>query len=113
MGTAALPRPNNRDLCELITEFARLVDDLGLRDSMTTGFVVLLPVRVSGVSQTTPVLVDVERCELAFTSHPELGAVRLSADVLSENPDLANSVREQLLGVLATWHNFGAADDEG
>ncbi len=71
----------------------------------------LLPVRVNGVSLTTPVLVDVERCELAFTSHPQLGAASFTADVLSENPDIANEVREQLLGVLATWHNFGAADE--
>ena len=71
----------------------------------------LLPVSVKGVSLTTPVLVDVERCELAFTSHPQLGAVSLGPEVLSENPNIANSVREQLLGVLATWHNYGAADE--
>ena len=111
MGTSSLPRPNSRDLCSLITEFAELVDELGLRDSQTGDFVVLLPVIVNGVSLTTPVLVDVERCELAFTSHPQLGAVSIGADILSENPELAGSVREQLLGVLATWHNYGAADE--
>lgn len=110
MGTASLPRPGTRDLCELITEFDGLVGELGLHDTQASGFVVLLPVVVNGVSSTTPVLVDVERCDLAFTSHPQLGAVSIGADVLSENPAIANSVREQLLGVLATWHNFGAAD---
>jgi hypothetical protein len=111
MGTATLPRPGTRDLCDLITEFGALVDELGLREDVSSGFVVLLPVRVNGVSLTTPVLVDVERCELSFTSHPQLGAASFTADVLSENPDIANEVREQLLGVLATWHNFGAADE--
>jgi len=110
MGTASLPRPNTRDLGSLITEFAELVDELELRDSQTSDFVVLLPVSVNGVSLTTPVLVDPERRELAFTSHPQLGAVSIGADVLSENPNIASSVREQLLGVLATWHNYGAAD---
>jgi hypothetical protein len=111
MGTAALPRPTSRDLCELIREFDKLVDDLDLRDDKSSGFVVLLPLTVGGVSLTTPVLVDVERCELAFTSHPQLGAASIGADVLSENPNIASSVREQLLGVLATWHNYGAADE--
>jgi hypothetical protein len=111
MGTTSLPRPGTRDLCELITEFDELVGELGLRDTQASGFVVLLPVVVNGVSLTTPVLVDVERCELAFTSHPQLGASSIGSEVLSENPDIANSVREQLLGVLATWHNFGAADE--
>ncbi len=111
MGTATLPRPTSRDLCELIREFDQLVDELDLRDDKSSGFVVLLPVTVGGVSLTTPVLVDVERCELAFTSHPQLGAASISADVLSENPNIASSVREQLLGVLATWHNYGAADE--
>jgi hypothetical protein len=111
MGTALLPRPTTRDLCDLITEFDLLVGELDLRDSQASGFVVLLPVMVNGVSLTTPVLVDVERCELVFTSHPQLGAMSISTEVLSENPDIANSVREQLLGVLATWHNFGAADE--
>jgi hypothetical protein len=111
MGTASLPRPTSRNLCELIREFDRLVSDLDLRDNKSSGFVVLLPVTVGGVSLTTPVLVDVERCELAFTSHPQLGASSIGADVLSENPNIATSVREQLLGVLATWHNYGAADE--
>jgi hypothetical protein len=111
MGTASLPRPTSRDLCDLIREFDQLVVDLELRDNNASGFVVLLPVTVNGVSLTTPVLVDVERCELAFTSHPQLGASSIGADVLSENPTLASSVREQLLGVLATWHNYTAADE--
>jgi hypothetical protein len=111
MGTASLPRPTTRDLCELITEFDALVAELELRDTKASGFVVLLPVTVNGVSLTTPVLVDVERCELAFTSHPQLGAASISADILSENPGIASSVREQLLGVLATWHNYAAADE--
>ena len=111
MGTATLPRPSTRDLCALITEFGQLVDELELSDDKANGFVVLLPVTVNGVSLTTPVLVDVDRCELAFTSHPQLGAASIGADVISENPNIANSVREQLLGVLATWHNYGAADE--
>jgi hypothetical protein len=111
MGTALLPRPTTRDLSALITEFDGLVGELGLRDPAANGFVVLLPVMVGGVSLTTPVLVDLEACQLAFTSHPQLGAVSISPEVLSENPDIANSVREQLLGVLATWHNYGAADE--
>ena len=111
MGTASLPRPHARDVCDLITEFDELVTELELRDIDSNGFVVLLPVKVNGVTLTTPVLVDVERCELAFTSHPQLGAVSIGADILSENPDIAASVREQLLGVLATWHNYGAADE--
>jgi len=111
MGAASLPRPHTRNLCELIIEFGALVEELGLRDAQASGFVVLLPVIVNGASLTTPVLVDVGACELAFTSHPQLGAISISSEVLSENPDIANSVREQLLGVLATWHNYGAADE--
>jgi hypothetical protein len=112
MGAAALPRPFARDLNALITEFAQLVEELDLSDEASGGFVILLPVQVGGASLTTPVFVDVERCELSFTSHPQLGAAALDVDVLSENPGLAFSVREQLLGVLATWHNYGVAEDD-
>ena len=112
MGTASLPRPGARDLEAVIAEFAKLVDELDLRDSSTGGFVILLPVMVNGVSLTTPVLVDVERLELSFTSHPQLGAVAFPPEILYENPEISSRVREQLLGVLATWHNFGAAAEE-
>jgi hypothetical protein len=112
MGVSSLARPYSRDIPALIHEFCSLVDELGLREADSSGFVVLVPVAVRGATLTTPVLVDVERCELVFTSHPELGAGAVPVDVLSENPDLARSVREQLLGVLATWHNAGAAEDE-
>lgn len=112
MGTTSLPRPSARDLSSVIAEFAELVDELDLRDSSADGFVVLLPVVVNGVSLTTPVLVDLERCELSFTSHPQLGAVTFPPEILYENPELASRLREQLLGVLATWHNFGAAAEE-
>jgi hypothetical protein len=112
MGTSSLAQPYGRDIPALIREFCDLVDEIGLREDGSTGFVVLVPVAVRGTSLTTPVLVDVEHCELVFTSHPELGAGAIPSDVLSENPDLARAVREQLLGVLATWHNPGAAEDE-
>ena len=85
---------------------------LGLTDSDgSLGFVVLVPVTVNRVTHTTPVLVDTEYRELAFTSHPELGAGAIPAEILVENPHLLVDVREELLGVIATWHN-SAEDGE-
>jgi hypothetical protein len=112
MGVSSLERPRTRDLPELIAEFCAVVDELDLRDADSSGFVVLVPVTVNGASLTTPVLVDVQRNELAFTSHPDLGAGTVPDRVLTENPDLPARVREQLLGVLATWHNTAVAEDE-
>ena len=105
MGTVSLPWPYETDLPELIYEFGELTDTLGLREPDSSGFVVLVPVTVSATSHTTPVLVDIEHGELSFTSHPELGSGTIPDDVLESNPELASAVREQLLGVLAMWHN--------
>lgn len=108
MGTPALPRPYETDIHAMITEFGALTDALGLRDADSSGFVVLVPVTVNSTSHTTPVLVDVEHGELSFTSHPELGSGAIPDDVLESNLELASDVREELLGVLATWRNSGS-----
>ena len=112
MGVFNLPRPNESDLCALIGEFGELVHELGLADSDTSGFVVLVPVTVRQQTLTTPVLVDIEHFELAFTSHPELGSGAIPSDVLESNVELGIEVREQLIGVLATWHNTELAEEE-
>ena len=111
MGTVSLPRPYETDLPQLISEFGELTDALGLRDADSSGFVVLVPVTVNATSHTTPILVDVEHGELSFTSHPELGSGAIPDDVLESNPELASTIREQLLGVLATWRNTEVVTD--
>jgi len=113
MGIFGLPRPNETDICALISEFGSLVSELGLADEDTSGFVVLVPVTVRAQTLTTPVLVDIEHQELAFTSHPELGSGAIPLEVIASNTELANEVREQLIGVLATWHNTDLAEEEG
>lgn len=113
MGIFDLPRPNESDISALIAEFGELVRELGLADSDTSGFVVLVPVTVRLQTLTTPVLVDIEHVELAFTSHPDLGSGAIPSDVLESNAELAIEVREQLIGVLATWHNTELAEEEG
>lgn len=113
MGIFELPRPNESDLSALIGEFGGLVRELGLTDSDTSGFVVLVPVTVRQQTLTTPVLVDIEHVELAFTSHPELGSGAIPLEVLESNTGLSMEVREQLIGVLATWHNTELAEEEG
>ncbi len=113
MGVFDLPRPNESDISALIGEFGDLVHELGLADSHTSGFVVLVPVTVRQQTLTTPVLVDIEHVELAFTSHPELGSGAIPSDILESNVELGVEVREQLIGVLATWHNTELAEEEG
>jgi len=113
MGVFDLPRPNESDFDALIGEFGELVYSLGLADSDTSGFVVLVPVTVRQQTLTTPVLVDIEHLELAFTSHPELGSGAIPSDVLESNVELGVEIREQLIGVLATWHNTELAEEEG
>jgi len=105
MGTPTLPRPYESDIRAMIAEFGVLTSALGLRDADSSGFVVLVPVTVNSTSHTTPVLVDVEHGELSFTSHPELGSGAIPDDVLQSNIELASAIREELLGVLATWRN--------
>lgn len=112
MNVADLTRPHTRQTKEMIAEFGVLADELGLREADATGFIVLVPVVVNGASLTTPILVDVEHQELSFTSHPTFGAGAIPDDVISANPDLPPAVREQLLGVLATWKNTAAAERE-
>ncbi len=112
MGVAELRTPSDADLDQLIDEFQALASELGLNDAGgSLGFVVLVPVTVNRITHTTPVLVDTEFRELSFTSHPELGAGAISAELLVENPRLVADVRDELLGVIATWHNR-AADEE-
>lgn len=113
MGVYSLPRPSEFDLAALITEFGTLAKELGLTDDDTTGFVVLVPVTVHEQTLTTPVLVDIEHVELAFTSHPELGSGAIPQEVLESNAHLGSEIREQLIGVLATWHNTELAEEEG
>ena len=112
MNVGSLSRPYTRQVKEMIAEFGCLVDELSLRDEESSGFVVLVPVNVSGARLTTPVLVDMDRRELSFTSHPTFGASAVPADVLSANPELPAAIQEQLLGVLATCHNTAIADRE-
>jgi hypothetical protein len=96
--------PHADDLPQVLSEFSLLADKFGLADH-DAAFIVLVSVRVNGARLTTPILVDVQRNELAFTSHPTLGAGVIPGSVLAENSDLAAGVREGLLGVLATWQN--------
>jgi hypothetical protein len=110
MQITTLAHPTSRDLRPMLTEFRELVAELELPDS-DAGFIVLVPVRVSGTLLTTPILIDTGRLELSFTSHPALGADTIPAEVISENRDLVPTIREQLLGVLATWHNVDIAED--
>ena len=107
MGVSDLVKPYEAHPKEIIDEFCGLASSLGLSDACVDGFVVLVPVTVNGATHTTPVLVDVESCELSFTSHPELGAGVISDRVLVANPHLIVDVRDALLGVIATWHNAG------
>lgn len=113
MGIRELPRPSEGDLPRVIAEFSALASELGLTEAGTAGFVVLVPVMGSQQMLTTPVLVDIERQELAFTSHPEFGASVIPGEVISSNTELGVDVREQLIGVLATWHNAALAEEEG
>jgi hypothetical protein len=105
MGVSDLELPHEHDLPALVEEFKALAAELGLGDGDESGFVVLVPVSVHGIVHTTPVLVDMEYVELSFTSHPEFGAGAIPGEVLVENPRLVADVREELLGVIATWHN--------
>jgi hypothetical protein len=107
MGTALLPCPRIDDLHTVLDEFAELAATLGLARN-TSSVMVLVPVCVNGSVLTTPVLLDLERHELAFTSHPALGAGVIPDAVLAENADLASAVREELLGVLAMWRDAPA-----
>jgi hypothetical protein len=109
MGSRSLARPSTVDLPAVIDEFGELVDTLELAED-DASFMVLVPVRVNGSVLTTPVLLDVERRELAFTSHPALGAAVIPQHVIAENASLGSAVREGLLGVLATWRNPPAED---
>lgn len=104
MEVAALDTPAETDLEPLVSEFCDLAGELGISDADASGFVVLVPVTVHGTTHTTPVLVDTEYGELSFTSHPELGAGAIPDEVLVGNPRLLAEVREELLGVIATWH---------
>ena len=104
LDTGGLGWPHTDDLPQVISEFGLLADTFGLADH-DASFIVLVSVRVHGARLTTPILVDVERNELAFTSHPTLGAGTIPNAVIAENTDLAAGVREGLLGVLATWQN--------
>jgi hypothetical protein len=110
MRATRLPWPHTDDLPAVITEFGQLAETLGLADE-DASFMVLVPVRVNGAVLTTPVLLDLERRELAFTSHPALGAGAIPNTVIAENTQLASAIREELLGVLATWHNYAAAEE--
>ena len=112
MNVGDLVRPHTRQTREMIAEFGTLADELGLREADSTGFIVLVPVVVNGASLTTPVLVDVDHLELSFTSHPTFGAGAIPDDILLSNPNLPPAIREQLLGVLATWHNTAVAERE-
>ena len=105
MGVSSLVKPYEAQPKEIIDEFCDLATALGLNEECADGFVVLVPVTVNGYTHTTPVLVDVESCELSFTSHPDLGAGVISDGVLVANPRLIVDVRDALLGVIATWHN--------
>ena len=107
MRATTLAWPHTDDLPAVITEFGGLAEELGLADD-DASFMVLVPVRVNGSVLTTPVLLDLERRELAFTSHPALGAGAIPSHVIAENTELAVAIREELLGVLATWHNSPA-----
>jgi len=109
MRSDSLAWPHTDDLPAMLTEFGDLATTLGLADD-DASFMVLVPVRVNGSILTTPVLLDLERRELAFTSHPALGAGAIPNDVIAENTDLAVAIREELLGVLATWHNTPAEE---
>jgi hypothetical protein len=111
MGVTELDLPHDGDLKELVTEFCALASELGLTEDTKLGFVVLAAVTVDGTTHTTPILVDTEFCELSFTSHPELGAEVISEEILVANPRLLNAVREELLGVIATWHNRLPGDE--
>lgn len=110
MGVAELDPPHEGDLKGLVKEFGELAVELDLNVGDAGGFVVLAAVEINGVTHTTPILVDPEYCELSFTSHPDLGAETISDEVLVANPRLLGAIREELLGVLATWHNSGAAE---
>lgn len=112
MHVEALEIPYDADLPDLIDEFLALTEELGFGTAEDAGFVVLVPVTINGVSHTTPVLVDMRYRELCFTSHPELGAGAIPDEVLVENVRLVSSVRSELLGVLATWHNAEVAEAE-
>lgn len=105
MGAAELDIPHEGDLKELMAEFCQLARTLELADDEPLGFVVLVSVTVNGVAHTTPVLVDTQYCELSFTSHPDLGAQAISDEIIVGNPHLAAEIREELLGVIATWRN--------
>jgi hypothetical protein len=107
MGTALLPWPHTEDLPAVLDEFGELTEALGLARNASS-LMVLVPVCVDGSVLTTPVLLDLERHELAFTSHPALGAGVIPDSVIAENADLASAIREELLGVLATSHNAQA-----
>jgi hypothetical protein len=109
MHSESLAWPHTRDLPELLDEFSDLVHELGLADDEAS-FMVLVPVKVNGMTLTTPVLLDLDRRELALTSHPSLGAGAIPHAVMTENPNLALFVRDELLGVLATWHNAPVDD---
>jgi len=111
MGVAELDPPHDSDLKALVEEFGALAAELDLNVDGTFGFVVLASVTVNNTTHTTPILVDPEFCELSFTSHPELGAETISDAILVANPRLLGDVREELLGVLATWHNRSAESD--
>jgi hypothetical protein len=104
MGVDELAWPHIDDLPAVLSEFGRLSDELGLSDE-DASFMVLVPVRVNGAVLTTPVLIDLQRGELSFTSHPAMGAGVIPDQVIAENEGLASAIRERLIGVLATWHN--------
>ena len=104
MGVEHLAWPHTDDLPTVLSEFGDLTEQLGLSDE-DDGFIVLVPVRVNGALLTTPVLVDLQRSELSFTSHPAIGAAVIPDHIIAENTDLASAIRERLIGVLATWHN--------
>ena len=107
LDTRELKWPYTDDLPRVVAEFGSLANEFGLLDH-DASFIVLVSVRANGSRLTTPLLIDVERQQLAFTSHPAFGAETVSAAVLAENSGLAAEVREGLLGVLATWQNRSA-----
>jgi hypothetical protein len=104
MGSGSLAWPHNADIPAVLDEFDALIGTLGFDDD-DASFMIMISVRVNGSLLTTPVLVDLERRELSFTSHPALGAAVIPHNVVFDNTSLAWEIREELLAVLATWRN--------
>jgi hypothetical protein len=100
-----LETPRTRDWREMIEEFCRLLESLGVPDRDGADFAVIVPVSWQGNSSPRSISVDIGRRALAFARQPDSGPVVVSDEVFFDDSDLAKNLRNALIPVLVSYKN--------